>query len=72
MPKPLTLRELRQLRDVTQVELAKAMKIEQTNLSQLERREDWKVSSLRSYVEALGGRLEVWAVVGRQRFRLDI
>ncbi len=69
-PPELTLQELRKLRDVTQVELAKRMGIEQTHLSAFERREDHKVSTLRSYVEGLGGELELVAVVGGKRFRL--
>ena len=58
----LELAELRSARGVTQVELARRLGRRQGSVSELERRDDGFVSSLREYVEALGGRLEVSAV----------
>ena len=57
----MQLQELRKSRDVTQVDLAKVMKVEQAAVSKLERREDMYVSTLRDYVKALGGELKLVA-----------
>ena len=57
----MQLQELRKSRDVTQVDLAKLMKVEQAAVSKLERREDMYVSTLRDYVRALGGELKLVA-----------
>lgn len=56
------LTELRASRGVTQVELAERLGVRQASVSQLEHRDEIYVSTLRQYVEALGGRLEVAAV----------
>jgi hypothetical protein len=42
----------------------------QSEISRLEKREDFKLSTLKRYVEALGGELEVWAAIGDKRMRL--
>lgn len=60
----LALDELRKSRGVTQVDVAKAMEIGQGGVSLLERRRDLFLSTLRDYIEALGGELEVAAVFG--------
>lgn len=57
----MQLQELRKAREVTQVELAKLMNVEQAAVSKLERREDMYVSTLRQYVAALGGELKLIA-----------
>jgi DNA-binding transcriptional regulator YiaG len=57
----MQLQELRKTRQVTQVEVAKAMNVEQAAVSKLERREDMYVSTLREYVKALGGELKLVA-----------
>jgi transcriptional regulator with XRE-family HTH domain len=57
----MQLQELRKSRDVTQVDVAKGMKIEQAAVSKLEHREDMYVSTLRDYVKALGGELKLVA-----------
>lgn len=57
-----SLAELRQMRDLTQAELARQLGIAQPSLSAQERRSDWQVSTLRAFIEALGGRLEMSAV----------
>jgi transcriptional regulator with XRE-family HTH domain len=68
----LDLRQLRAGRGITQVELASRLRKSQGNVSELERREDVYLSSLREYVEALGGRLEVTAVFDDDRQIVDI
>lgn len=57
----LQLAELRQARSKTQVEVARNMDLQQAAVSKLERREDMYLSTLRQYVEALGGQLKLVA-----------
>jgi transcriptional regulator with XRE-family HTH domain len=57
-----TLKDLRTGRGLTQAHLATRLGIHQTALSRLEARADISVSMLKSYVEALGGKLEINAV----------
>ena len=57
----MQLQELRKARKVTQVEVAKAMSVEQATVSKLEHRDDMYVSTLREYVKALGGELKLVA-----------
>jgi predicted transcriptional regulator len=66
----LTLKELRQDLALTQVELAKAADMTQSELSRLEARADHRISTLRRYVEALGGELEISAIIGKRRVKL--
>ena len=51
--------EFRKAVGLTQVELAGKMSITQENVSRLEKRDDMHLSTLRKYVEALGGELEI-------------
>ena len=53
----LRLQNLRRLRNTTQLWLAKKLRIGQTALSHMERRDDILLSTLNAYVEALGGQL---------------
>ena len=57
----MQLQELRKSRDVTQIAVAREMKVEQAAVSKLEHREDMYVSTLRDYVKALGGELKLVA-----------
>ena len=66
----MNLQELRKAVGKTQEELAEVLDLSQGELSQTERREDHLLSTLRRYVEALGGELEVVAHVGDKRVRL--
>ncbi|MCC6748392.1 MAG: XRE family transcriptional regulator [Deltaproteobacteria bacterium] len=67
----LDLREVRELLGITQEELAQRVKTTQSELSRLERREDKRLSTLRRYVEALGGELEVTIRFGNKMVRLS-
>lgn len=58
----LRLREVRAACELTQEELAERLRIDQPNVSRLERRTDMRVSTLADYIAALGGRLEILAV----------
>jgi DNA-binding XRE family transcriptional regulator len=56
-----TLRQLREARERSQVEMAEKLHINQAAVSKLERRTDMYLSTLRSYIEAMGGKLEIVA-----------
>jgi transcriptional regulator with XRE-family HTH domain len=56
-----TLQELRRARKLTQVRMAKALRITQDGVSRLERRTDLLLSTLRKSVEAMGGRVSLVA-----------
>ena len=55
----LHLRELRRLRKLTQARLSKKLKIGQEGVSRIEKRTDLYLSTLRSYVEGVGGKLSL-------------
>ncbi len=57
----MPLHELRRARALTQQHLAETLKVNQPAVAKLEQRADMYVSSLRSYVEAVGGRLKIIA-----------
>lgn len=66
------LRELRLARQFTQQEMAAILEIGQDSISRLENRDDMRLSTLRAYVEALGGKLEITACFpGQEPVRLD-
>ena len=66
----MDLRALREAAGLTQEELAQRVAITQSQLSKLERREDHRISTIRRYVAALGGELEIVAVVDGKRILL--
>jgi DNA-binding XRE family transcriptional regulator len=53
----LNLREVRRVRKLTQTRLSKKLKIGQEGVSRIEKRTDLYLSTLRSYVEGVGGEL---------------
>jgi transcriptional regulator with XRE-family HTH domain len=57
----MPLAELRQARERSQKELARALKVGQPAVAKLEKRADMYVSNLRRYIAALGGSLEITA-----------
>jgi DNA-binding XRE family transcriptional regulator len=57
----MTLRDLRRALDRTQVRLARELGVKQETISRLEKRSDMLLSTLRSYVEAMGGELDLIA-----------
>jgi DNA-binding XRE family transcriptional regulator len=57
----LTLRALRQAHDLTQERMAELLGVKQENVSRMERRTDLLLSTMASYVEAMGGRLQLVA-----------
>jgi hypothetical protein len=53
------LRELRQIAGKAQADVATALRIKQPSVSKVESQGDMYVSTLRAYVEAIGGKLEL-------------
>lgn len=68
----MALHEMRERRGVSQEELARAWDTSQPNVSKIEHKDDLLISTVRRYVEALGGRLEVQAVFPDQTVRLEL
>ena len=67
-----TLGELRRARKITQDELGRLLATSQPNVSRIERGSEMELSTLRGYVEALGGRLEITAVFDDERFPVAV
>ncbi len=57
----MPLNELRQARGLSQKNLAEALHIQQPAIAKMEKRTDMYISTLRSHIEAMGGKLEVLA-----------
>jgi transcriptional regulator with XRE-family HTH domain len=57
----MPLNELRAARKMTQEKLAKNLHVKQAAVSKLERRADMYVSTLREFISAMGGELEITA-----------
>ena len=57
----MPLQELRLARELSQAQLAKALDTTQPEVSKIEKRADMYVSTLRSYIQAMGGDLEIIA-----------
>ena len=55
----LTLKELRKAKDFTQVQLAETLGIQQATVAKYERQSDLLLSTLASYVQAMGGSLKL-------------
>jgi len=60
--KAMPLDELREARELTQNQLAQSLNVSQGAISKVERRTDMYISTLRSYVRAIGGDLQIRAV----------
>ena len=55
----MALQDLRKTMEQTQKEIAAELDMEQGNISRLEKRSDLMISTLRKYVEAMGGKLNL-------------
>ena len=53
------LRDLRKAKEHTQAQLAEVLNVRQATVAQIEKRSDFMLSTLRSYVEAMGGKLSL-------------
>jgi DNA-binding XRE family transcriptional regulator len=58
----MRLYQLRETRNLTQDNLAKVLEVNQGAVSRMEKRRDMYVSTLRSYIEAMGGQLQIKAI----------
>lgn len=54
-----SLRELRRVAGKAQADIASALKIKQPSVSKIEKQTDMYLSTLRSYVQAIGGELDL-------------
>ena len=61
LARAMSLTELRRARRFTQDRLATVMHTSQSEVSKLEQRTDTYVSTLQSYIRALGGKLDIVA-----------
>ena len=68
----LPLQELRQARAWSQEELAEVLGLNQATISKLERRTDMYLSSLRRFIEAMGGELEITAIFPEGKVRIQL
>lgn len=57
----MPLNELRQARGLSQKMLAEVLHVQQPSIAKIEKRTDMYISTLRSHIEAMGGKLEVIA-----------
>jgi len=67
----MTLYQLREARNLTQVNLANVLEINQGAVSRMEKRADMYVSTLRSFIQAMGGRLQVKAIFPEGEVEID-
>lgn len=63
----MTLRELRKVQQLTQESMAKLLGIEQDSVSRMERRTDMLLSTMSSFVTAMGGSLRLIAEFPNRR-----
>ena len=68
----MPLEQLRTARQLTQTNLAQVLGVNQSAVSKLEKRTDMYLSTLRSYVEAMGGTLDIQAVFPEGAVRVEI
>ena len=69
----MTIRTVREAVDQTQIDVAQTARMDQSEVSRLENREDFgdcQVSTLQRYVAALGGHLELVAAFGDKKIIL--
>lgn len=55
----LTLRDIRKAKDLTQVQLAATLGVQQATVAKYERQSDLLLSTLKGYVSAMGGTLKL-------------
>src|ERR1017187_909444 len=58
----MALDELRNAKKLTQADLAEMLDVPQSSISRIERRADMYLSTLRNYIHAMGGVLQIQAV----------
>ncbi len=72
MEDAMALGDLRRARGLTQTDVARTLSVSQARVSNVEHQSDVYLSTLREYVEAMGGRLELSAVFDDDRVDLKV
>ena len=67
----MPLHELRKAQALSQETLAKALNINQAAVSKMERRTDMYISTLRNYIQAMGGELEIIATFPDGQIKIE-
>ena len=67
----MPLAELRQARKFTQQQIAQSLKIKQASVSKMESQTDMYISTIRKYIEAMGGELEIIAKFPEGSIKVD-
>ena len=67
----MALDELREALQLTQETLAEALHVKQPFVSKVERRADMYISTLRKIIEAMGGKLEIRAILPNGVVRIN-
>lgn len=63
----MTLRDVRKALKLTQARVGELLEISQDNVSRIEKRSDMMISTLRSYIQAMGGELHITAKFPHKR-----
>lgn len=71
MMSKMALHELRQARNFSQEKLAKLLDKKQGSVSRLEKQADMYISTLRHYIEAMGGKLDIVARFSDVEIQVD-
>jgi predicted XRE-type DNA-binding protein len=66
----MPLDQLRKAQEMTQLQVAEILGVHQGEVSKIEHRSDICISTLKEYVEAMGGRLEIRAVFQDREVRI--
>jgi len=69
--KEMPLHELRKAQELSQETLAKALHVNQAAISKMERRTDMYISTLRNYIRAMGGELEIIATFPEGQVKIE-
>ncbi|MBF0625350.1 MAG: XRE family transcriptional regulator [Magnetococcales bacterium] len=67
----ISLAQLRKAREFSQVELAQVLHTTQASISKMEKRTDMYISSLRNFVAAMGGTLELIATFPEGKYMIS-
>jgi DNA-binding XRE family transcriptional regulator len=67
----VSLNQLREARSLTQANLASVLGVNQGSVSKMEKRTDMYVSTLRSFIQAMGGKLQIKAVFPEGEVEID-
>ena len=70
--KEVLLHEIREQLHITQEEMAAKLNTKQANISRTERRRDMKLSTLKRYIEAMGGELDIVAKFASNEVHLNV